>query len=59
MSDELDLGVLAKELRALETETFEIVDYKEAAELLGAGKTVTSWCSTSTCSTCSCCSTTA
>ena len=59
MSDELDLGLLANELRALETETFEIVDYKEAGDLLGAGKTVGGWCSTSTCSTCSCCSTTA
>ena len=58
MSDQLDLGALARELRALESETFEIVDYKEADELLGAGQTVPGWCSTSTCSTCSCCSTT-
>lgn len=57
MGDSLDLSVLAKELQALETETFEIVDYTEAIELLGAGKTAptapTSQCSTSSTSTCS------
>ena len=56
MNDQLDLGVLAKELQALETETFEIVDYTEAGDLLGTGKTAPTngACSTSSCtSTCS------
>ena len=52
----MDLGLLARELQVLETDTFEIVDYKEAAELLGTGKTAPTngACSTSSCtSTCS------
>ena len=59
MGDNLDLTVLAKELQALETETFEIVDYSEVGDLLGAGKTAPvaptapSQCSTSSTSTCS------
>lgn len=54
MDSQLDLSVLAKELQALETETFEIKDYTEASELLGAGKSANGACSTSSCtSTCS------
>ena len=56
MSDQLNLSLLAKELQALETETFEIVDYSEASDLLGAVKTAPTAgaCSTSSCtSTCS------
>jgi hypothetical protein len=54
MNDKLDLSLLAKELQALETETFEIKDYTEASELLTAGKSAPTSCSTSSCtSTCS------
>lgn len=59
MGDNLDLGVLARELQTLETETFEIVDYSEVTDMLGAGKTAPtaptspSQCSTSSTSTCS------
>ena len=56
MNDHLDLGVLTRELQALETEAFEIVDYRESSDLLGAGivdpGSTTSSC-TSTCSNCS------
>jgi thiazolylpeptide-type bacteriocin precursor len=61
MGDHLDLSVLAKELQALETETFEIVDYTETSDLLtavdSAGSSTSSSCSStcSTCSTTSCC----
>jgi thiazolylpeptide-type bacteriocin precursor len=63
MSDQLNLSLLAKELQALETETFEIVDYSEVGDLLSAGKapvaaaTSTSSC-TSTCSSTTSCTST-
>ena len=55
MSDQLNLGLLAKELQALEADTFEIVDYQEVGDLLGAVKTAPAngACSTSSTSTCS------
>ncbi|MHA6757513.1 thiazolylpeptide-type bacteriocin [Streptacidiphilus sp. PAMC 29251] len=56
MGDSLDLSVLAKELQALESEVFEIVDYTETYDLLSAVKApapAPSQCSTASCSTCS------
>ena len=51
MHEDLSLGALTKELRALEVETFEVVDHAEADELL-----IVPLCSTtsSTTSTTSC-----
>ena len=60
MNKELDLNALARELRELETEVFEIVDYTEVGDLLSAaGKAPTSTSTSSCTSTCSgTCSTT-
>ncbi|MGC0416014.1 lantibiotic protein [Embleya sp. AB8] len=57
MDDSLDLTTLAKELRTLETETFEIQDYTETGDLLTAHKMEPCSCSscTSTCSSTTSC----
>ncbi|UED87390.1 thiazolylpeptide-type bacteriocin [Streptomyces profundus] len=56
MSDKPQLSSLADEILELESETFEIADYSDQAEVVLAGSTScssTSTCS-STCSTTSC-----
>ena len=52
MHDDLNLGVLTKELRALEVETFEVVDHAEANDelLVAVCSTTSSTTSTTSCS---------
>jgi thiazolylpeptide-type bacteriocin precursor len=51
MDKHLNLGALAMQLQALETETFEVKDYAETSEMLVAVcSTTSSTCSTTSCS---------
>ncbi|GGM35026.1 thiazolylpeptide-type bacteriocin [Dactylosporangium sucinum] len=51
MNEELNLAALTTELRALEIETFEVVDHVETSELLVAVcSTTSSTTSTTSCS---------
>jgi thiazolylpeptide-type bacteriocin precursor len=50
MNEDANLGTLTTELRTLEIETFEVVDYAETNEVLLASSTTSSTTSTCSCS---------